>query len=176
MRQAQVNALCCNQQLDAENGGEVVRHIAHPARGVRRHRDMIFLVRTGRRRIDRAGSGALLVLGVECGGRHLGDHEAGVEAGIGREKRRQAEIQRGVDQSAMRRSLIAPISGKPGDLVRGKGDRLSVEIAARDDLSTVRQDQRIVGDGIGFDRSGYVRPAPAHREHAPMTCGWQRRQ
>ena len=53
----------------------------------------------------------------------------------------------------MRRSLIAPISDKrQRNLVGGKRDRLGVEIAARDDLAGLDQHQRIVGDGVGFDR------------------------
>ena len=114
---------------------------------------MIFLVGAGRRRIDRAGRGALLVLGIEGCRRHFGDHEAGVDAGIGSQERRQAEIQRGVDEGS-----DAPLADRADlrqgqrNLVSGKGDRLGVKISARDDLAGLDQHQRIVGDGVGFDR------------------------
>ena len=153
MRRAQPDALRRNQQLDAENGGKIVRHIGQTARRVRGHRHMIFLVGAGRRRIDRAGRGALLVLGIEGCRRHFGDHEAGVEAGIRRQERRQAEVQRGIDEGG-----DAPLADRADlgqdkrNLVCGKGDRLGVKISARDDLAGLDQYQRIVGDGVGFDR------------------------
>ena len=112
MRRAQPDALRRHQQLDAENGGKIIRHIRQPARGVRGHRHMIFLVGAGRRRIDRAGRGALLVLGIERGRRHFGNHEAGVDARLGVRNGGRPKFSAGSTSVAMRRSLIAPISDK----------------------------------------------------------------
>ena len=99
--------------------------------------------------------GALLVLGIERGRRHFGNHEAGVDAGLGGQKRRQAEIQRGIDQGG-----DPPLADRADlrqgqrNLVGGKGDRLGVKISTRDDLSGLNQHQRIVRDGVGLDRQG----------------------
>ena len=73
--------------------------------------------------------------------------------GLGGQERRQAEIQRGVNERG-----DAPLADRADlgqcqrNLVSGKCDWLSVKISTRDDLSGLNQHQRIVGDGVGFDR------------------------
>ena len=52
-----LDALRRRQQLDADDGGGVVRHIMQPARAMGRHRDVILLVGRGRQRIDAGGMG-----------------------------------------------------------------------------------------------------------------------
>ena len=97
----------------------------------------------------------MLVLGIERRRRHFGNHEAGVDARLGGQERRQAEVQRGVDERGDA-SLAdrADLRHSQRNLISGKCDRLGVKIPARDDLSGLNQHQRIVGDGVGFDRQG----------------------
>ena len=167
-----------NQQFNAENGGKIVRHVRQPARSVRGHRHMIFLVGAGWCGIDRAGRGALLVLGIERGRRHFGNHEAGVDARLGGQERRQPEIQRGVDErgdaSLADRTDLRQCQG---NLVSGKSDRLGVKISTRDDLSGLNQYQWIVCDGVGFDRQRagglhqQVKHGAGHLRLATQTIG-----
>ena len=93
-------------------------------------------------RIGRAGIGEMLVLAHQRGGGDLGDHEAGIQARIGRQERRQIDgLSVGSTISATRRCAIAPISAmRQRDLVGGKGHRLGMEIAARNDraVSAIR--------------------------------------
>ena len=97
----------------------------------------------------------MLVLGIEGCRRHFGDHEAGVEAGIWSQEWRQAKIQRGVDEGSNAPLADgADLGQDKRNLVGGKGDRLGVKISTRDDLSGLNQHQRIVRDGVGFDRQG----------------------
>ena len=79
----------------------------------------------------------------------LRDHEAGVDAAVLDQERRQAG-QRGVDQQR-----DAPL-GERADLgdrererVGGERHRLGVEVAAGEDLA-VAEHQRIVGHRVGF--------------------------
>ena len=104
-----------------------------------------------RSRIDRCGMRHLLVLRNQRRRRDLRDHQPRIEAGIAREEGRQPELIAGSTSSAIRRSAMAPISAeRDGDLVGREGDRLGVEVAARDD-GAVLQHQGIVGDRIGLD-------------------------
>ena len=168
--------LAAAQQLDADD----IRWHSRPwqqrqARGMRRHRDMILLVGRGRDRIDARRMGALLVLGDERRGRHLREHEAGVQARLGRQERRQAG-QRGIDQhrdAPLRQR--ADLADRERQRVGGERHRLGVEVAAR---------QRFACRGRSADcpRRRWLRWPASPRawrirsSAAPITCGWQRRQ
>ena len=57
-------------------------HRGEPPRAVGGHRDVVLLVGAGRGRVGGAGGGEVLVLAHQRRGGDLGDHEAGVEAGL----------------------------------------------------------------------------------------------
>ena len=63
--------------------------LEQPPRAVGGHRDMVLLVRRGRQTVDAGGGCKLLVLRCQCRGRHLGDHESGVDPRLGHQERRQ---------------------------------------------------------------------------------------
>ncbi len=63
---------------------------AQPARGERRHADVVLLIGRGRQRIDRGRMGERLVLRRQRRRGHVRDHEAGVDAAVLDEERRQA--------------------------------------------------------------------------------------
>ena len=61
------------------------------------------------------------------------------------------------------------------DHVGGEGDRFGMKVAARQRLVVLGEDERIVGDAVGFvgeRRGGLAQEVEA----APITWGWQRRQ
>src|SRR5688572_22876467 len=89
-RPQELDALRGRQQLDAEDVRRVLDHRQQPARGERRHRHMVLLVRGRRQRIDACRVSQRLVLGGERGGGHVRDHESAVEPRLGRQERRQA--------------------------------------------------------------------------------------
>jgi hypothetical protein len=68
----------------------------------------------------------------------------------------------------------ADLADGHGDHVGGKGDRLGMEIAARERFVGLREDQRIVRNAIGLDQGGGGLAQKSSA--APITCGWQRRQ
>ena len=138
-RRVEVAALRGGEQLDRDDVRGVLRHAARRRARVRRHRDVILLVGRGRDRVDARRIGALLVLRDQRRGRHLRDHEAGVEPRLRREERRQAG-QRRIDQHG-----DAPL-GERADLadrqrehVGGERDRLGVEVAAGQRLAACRR-------------------------------------
>ena len=145
------------------------------AGAVRGHRDMVLLVRGGGDRIDAGRIGAGLVLGDKRGSGHLRDHEAGIEPRLRGQKRGQPGKRR-IDQKR------DPALGQRADLanreryhVGGEGDWFGVKITTRQRFVRFREDQRIVGDPVGLVAS--VAAAWRNRSrHAPITCGWQRRQ
>jgi len=75
--------------LDRDDRGGVVGHVPEAPGGEGRHRHVVFLVGRGRQRIDARRMRERLVLGSQRRGGDVGDHEAAVESGVGREKRRQ---------------------------------------------------------------------------------------
>ena len=117
---------------------------------MRGHGDVILLVGRGRDGIDARRIGLLLVFRNERGRRHLRDHETGVQARLGRQEGRHAG-QRRIDQhgDAPLRQRADLADGKR-DHVSGKRHRLGVEIPARQRGVVLGEDQRIVGDAIGF--------------------------
>ena len=96
-----------------------------------------------------------LVLGHQRRGRHLSHHEAGVQAGVGCEERRQPG-ERGVGQ------LLDPPLADGGELGERDGEEvgrkrhgLTVEVAAGEDRSTVvavGENKWIVGHRVHLDR------------------------
>ena len=126
----EIDALCRRQQLDREDGRDVRLQLAEPAGGERRHADVILLVGAGRQAVDARRVRHLPVLGGERRGRDLGAHEAGVEAGIlDQERRQRAEL--GVDQKCHATlGKRADLGDRDRQRIGGEGDRLGVEVAA----------------------------------------------
>ncbi len=155
-RAAQVEALGRGEQLDGQHVAHVIVHLGQLERGGGAHRHVVLAAGRRRDRIDRRRVGQDLVLGHQRGGRDLGDHEAGVQAALGRQERRQPARHVRVDQ------LLDPPLADAGQLGhrRGRGverqrHRLAVEVAARQDLAAVGragvdEDQRVVGRGAGL--------------------------
>ncbi len=153
---AELDALRGADRLHADDRGEIGRHPSQTHGGMGGHRDMVLLIGRCRRRIGRARVGEMLVLAHQRRRRHLRDHQAGVEAGLRRQERRQVVAERRVDHqgdAALRDG--ADLGQRERDLVGGEGDRLGVEIAARDDPALVDENERIVGHGVGlhFERA-----------------------
>ena len=75
---------------------------------------------------------------------------------------------------ATRRSASEPISQmRQRQHVGGEGDRLGVEIAARDDLAVGGEDQRIVGDAVRLDRerrAGLAQQVEAGAHHLRLAA------
>ena len=143
-RRAQVEPVRGARQLDREDAREVGERGAQLACGRPAHRDVILLHRARRQRADARGARQPAVLGDERGLRVLGDHEAGVDARLGGEERRQPVRARGVEQP------VGAALGDPADLgdrdgeeVEREAERRAVEVAARLDAA-VRQHHRVV--------------------------------
>ena len=138
---------------------------------MRGHRHMILLVRRGRDRIDAGGISAFCLFSRDQRRRgHLRNHEAGVEARLRRQERRQAGQRRIDKHGDAPLGNRADLADRHRDHVGGEGDRLGVEIAARQGLVVVRENQRIVGDAIRLGIRGSrglaqqieaARPSPA---------------
>ncbi len=74
----------------------------------------------------------------------------------------------GSTSMAIRRSASEPISQtRQRDHVGGEGDRLGVEVAARQRLVGLREDQRIVGDAVRLGRQRGRAPGAACRAPRP---------
>ncbi len=87
--------------------------------GAPAHRDVVLLHRARRQRVDAGGRRQAAVLGGDSGLRVLGDHEAGIDAGRGRQERRQAVRASRVEQA------VGPSLRDRADL----GDRDREEVA-----------------------------------------------
>ena len=127
---------------------------------MRRHADVVLLVRRGGSAVDGRRVGQVLVLAGKRRGRDLRQHEAGVEARLRRQEGRQL-AQRGIGEQrdpAFRER--ADLGQRERDLIGGERHRLAMEIAARKDRAGFAgcrggEHQRIVRDA--------VRLAPEHQ-------------
>ena len=153
-RTQELDPLRRGEQLDAEDVRGVGDHRLQAARGEGRHGDMVFLVGAGRQAVDARRMGERLVLARQRRGGDVGDHEAAVQARLGREERRQAR-DAGVDQH--RDAALgdrADLGDRDRHRVGGERDRLGVEVAARDDAAfgavIADEDQRVVGHRVGL--------------------------
>ena len=125
---------------------------------------MIFLIGRGRDRIDAGGIGAALVFGNQRRRRHLRDHEAGIEPRQRGEERGQAG-QRRIDQHGdPPLGNRADFTQRQRDHISSESHRLGMEIAARERLVGIGEDQRIVRNAIRLD-SQRGRCLPQQIEH-----------
>ena len=129
------------------------------------HADMVFLIGGGRCRIRHAGHGDVLVLAHQRRRRDLGDHQAGVEAGARCQEGRKVEGEGGVHHQ--RHAALGDRTDFrqcQRDHVGCEAHGFGVEIAARNDLPTAGEYQRIVRCGIRLDlqRAGGL-PQHIHR-------------
>ena len=115
-----------------------------------------------------------LVFRCERGCGDLRNHVARFETRIGRQKRGQ-RAERRIDEQ--RRTPFADVSNlgnRDGQGVGNQGDRLGVEVAARDHFARFRKDQWIVGDAVRFvDEHGRgitqrMQTRTEHLGHAPQ--------
>ena len=166
-RPAQLDALRRGEQLDRDDARGVRRHRRQPARGERRHADVILLVRGRRQRIDGGRVRERLVLRGERRRGDLRDHEAGIHAAVLDQERRQAR-QVGVHQqrdAPLRQR--ADLGDREREIVGGERDRLGVEIAAGEDLAGRREHERIVGDRVRLGQRGSRRRGASGRGTRP---------
>ena len=84
----------------------------------------------------------MLVLGDQRRRGHLGDHEPGVEPGLGREESRQAGQGRINQKRDPPLGERADLADRQRDRVGGEGDRLGVKVAARQSFVAIGEDQR----------------------------------
>ncbi len=109
-RRVEADALGRGQQLDADDGGRVVAHVVQAPGGEGGHRDVVLLVGRGRQAVHAGGMGQRLVLAGQRRGGDLGDHEAGIDAGIGDQEGGQAAHRRVGQQRRAPFGQCAPIS------------------------------------------------------------------
>ena len=94
----------------------------------------------------------MLVLGHQRGSGHLGDHEAGVQAGARSQERRQVERQNRVHHQGDAALRDRPDLGQgQRNHVGGKAHGFSVEVTTGHDQPGPSQHQRIVGCRVGLD-------------------------
>ena len=153
-RGAQLDAARRREQLDGQHAREAVDRAAQLAAGRPSHRDVVLLHRRGGDRVDARGDRQPLELGDDRRLRVLGDHQAGVDARVVGEERREAGAALHVEE-AVRAAL-----GDRGDVRDGDGeevedvaDRRAVEVAVglhapvgRDDGVVDRRGELAVGD------------------------------
>jgi hypothetical protein len=111
---------------------------------------MIFLVGRGGQRIYAARDGQGLILGSERRRGHLRDHEAGVNAALADQKRRQPREIRVHQERGAPLGQRADLGDRERQAIRRERDRLAVEISASEHLARFRKHQRIVRYGIGL--------------------------
>jgi hypothetical protein len=139
------------------------------------HADVILLIGGGGDGIDAAGGGDRLVLRYQRRGGDLRDHESGIHAAVLDQECGQA-AHLGVDQyghSALRQA--ADFRNRQRQSIGCEGHGLGVEIAAGEHVARLDEQQRVVRDRVGLDPSVTLQWRIRSR-HAPMTCGWQRKE
>ena len=112
------------------------------------------------------------------GGGDLRDHVARGEAGLGREERRQAFVDVGIDEPVDAALADAgKIGERDGGIVKRIGKRRPMEVAAGKHLAAGRKDERVIGCGAGFgfhDRGDvveHVADRAMHLRHAAQAVG-----
>ena len=157
-RRVELDRLRTCKQLDRHRALRVREHLPRLEAGRVPHRDVILLPRARRDRVDRRRMAEHLVLGDERGGHVLRDHEAAVEAAVGGEEGRQALGEVRVDE-ALESPLgdVRELGDGHGERVEGEGERLSVEVAVRDEQLVVDEHERVVGGGVQLHRGGVLR-------------------
>ena len=157
---------------------KILQHALEPARAAHAHRNVVFLIAAGGNGIDGVGSGERFIFAGERGGGDLRDHEAGIEAGLGSEKRRQQAGERigHLLDAAFGNSAESGDGNR--DLIGGHGQRLAVKISAADDVAFCRLSfTKTSGLSVALLSSTCAISRACERESrtAPWTCGVQRR-
>jgi hypothetical protein len=140
--------------LNADDAKEIFRHGQQSPGTVAGHGNVVFLIGGCRRRIHRCRMCHLLVLRHQRSGRHLGDHKAGIQAGIAGKKGWQSRTERGINQQ--RDTALgdcADLADRQCRLVSRECHRFGMEISTGNNRA-VSQHQWIVGDCVGFDCQG----------------------
>ncbi len=161
-RRAQFDAAGSGHDLDGQHPGEPVDGRAELAGRVPPHRHVVLLHRAGRDGVDARRHSQPLQRRADAGLGVLGDHQAGVDAGVVGEEGRQAAVAGDVEEA-----VGAPLAdaGEVGDAdgeeVEDVRHRCAVEVAVRLHPSVVEHgrvvdgrrqfplgDQRGVADGV----------------------------
>ena len=121
-----------------------------PARGEGRHRDMVFLVRARRQRIDAGRMRQAFVLAGQRGGGDVGDHEAAVQARVGVRNGGRRDTPESISIAMRPLGDRADLGDRVGHRVGGERHRLGVEVAAADHHPVFGEHQRVVGHRIGL--------------------------
>ena len=151
-RGEELDPLRACEQLDRERALDVREHLPALEGGRVPHRDVIFLARARRDRVDAGGMAQHLVLAHEGSGHVLRDHEAGVEPPVVREEGGEA-----VGERRVREPLDPPLGdgrelgqGHRGGVERER-ERLTVEVAVGDELPALDEDEGVVGGRVQLD-------------------------
>jgi hypothetical protein len=121
--------------------------------------------------------GQHLALVHERGGRVLGDHQARAEAGGRRQEPRQLRVAGRQQRIGAALAVGGQLGEREREVVQRQRQRLAVEVAARDDLAVVREDERIVGDRgeLALECAAHVvervRHGADHLRGAPQRVG-----
>ena len=91
-----------------------------------------------------------LVLGGQRRRGDLGDHEAGVDATVVDQKRRQTGHPRADQQRHPPLGQRPDLGDGQGQVVGGEGHGFCVEVAAGEDVFILGKHQRVVGDRVGL--------------------------
>ena len=171
---AQIERGAGAHQLDGEHAAQVVDAATQLARRCPAVRHVVLLHRAGRQRLHAGRHGQPLVLERHRRLRVVGDHQAAVDAGVGRQERRQP-----VRAGDVEHAVGAPL-GDRRQLRRRRspGSRTRSPTGAPwklPQLST-RPSGRIIGLSMAASssRSAIVRAWASVSSAAPCTCGVQR--
>ena len=160
---AVIQGLRSRVQLQAEYAREIARHVEHVTRFVRAHGHMVFGIGAGRYGIHRGRMRARAQVVDDGGSRVLHDHETAFGAVlVADQERRQTVVRRRIDQLVQ-----APLRDRGQhrngglQVAHRQRQRHAVEMAGRHHLvfetvraagfRQVREQQRIVGDGVELD-------------------------
>ena len=145
----ELDCLRSGEQLDRHRPLGVGEHLPRLETGGVPHRDVILLARARRDRVHRSRMTEHLVLGDERRSHVLRDHEAAVQAAVGRQERRQPVREIRIDEaldSALRD--VRELAYRHRKSVECERERLPVEVAVRHEHVVVDEHERVVGCGV----------------------------
>ncbi len=158
-RSEKIDALAGTEEFDRKNVLEIVEHALETASAAHAHGDVVFLIAGSGDGIDRMRRGESAVFAGERSGGDLGNHEAGIEAGMrGEEGGKKTGERIGHLLDTAFRDAAESGNGN-GELVGGHGERLAVEIAAGDDVAFgvfFGEHERIVGGAVELHKGHFA--------------------
>src|SRR5579864_6406160 len=153
-RREQVERLGGGAGFNGQNIGCVGDYLLQLQGRSHAHGYVIFFVAGSGDGIDRCRMRQYFVLAGQRRGYYLRHHESGIESRVARQKRRQAFVERGIDQ-AFDAPLRDPRQSAERDrhVVERESQRLAVKVAAGDHVAfrlffIADEDQRVVDGGV----------------------------